>query len=153
MEQLRKHEKLWKRIAPNDSFDTRACKSLVNAMEGGESISTGKMCIEFLTQNLDAALKTLLPPMPPLEHDQCDSSLEAEAIERMLTCVHACFKTDRGVISLENDFLLFQDVAPEDKESWLEETCTRWKGLLHSSLQEEFCTALRLWFLAQESKV
>jgi hypothetical protein len=152
MEELRKHDKLWKRIAPNDSFDTRACKTLVNAMEGGESISTGKLCIEFLTQNLDKALAALHPPMPPLQDNQCDSSLEAEAIERMLTCVHACFKTDRGVISLENDFLLFQDVLQEDRESWLNETCERWKGLLHSSLQEEFCIALRLWFLAQEAK-
>lgn len=147
MDQVKSIPKIWKKIAPNDVFDTRACKSLVGAVEGGEGISTGKQCLEFILANKQKILDTLLPPMPSLEENQCDSTLAAECTERMLTCIHACFKTDRGVIMLENDMLLFQDVEKDAQEEWYSETCERWKGLLHSALQEEFCSALRLWFV------
>jgi hypothetical protein len=147
VEQLKSISKIWKKIAPNNSFDTRACKTLVALVEGGSGISTGKQCIEFILANTQKILDTLLPPMPSLEENQCDSTLQAECTERMLTCINACFKTDRGVILLENDMLLFQDVEREAQEEWYTETCERWKGLLHSALQEEFCSALRLWFV------
>jgi hypothetical protein len=151
MDALRSHPRLWSRIAPNNTFDTRACKLIVNALPGGETISTGKQCIDFLVANLDAALQSLYPTPAPLSENQCDSTIEAEAIERMLTCVHACYKTDRGIIMLENEFLLFRDVPEDERETWYTETCEAWKNRLHSALQEEFCSALRLWFLAQLS--
>jgi len=147
LETLKREQKIWTRIAPNNTFDTRACKSLANLLEGSEGISTGKQCLEFIHTNKLKILDSLLPALAPLQDNQCDSTLEAEATERMLTCINACFKTDRGVILLENDMLLFQDVLPEEQDQWLRETCERWKNLLHSALQDEFCSALRLWFL------
>lgn len=151
MDELKSIKKIWAKLAPNNTFDTRSCKLLVSALEGGDGISTGKQCIEFVLANKQKILDSLLPPMPPLQENQCDSSLEAEATERMLTCIQACFKTDRGVIMLENDMLLFQDVLEEEHDQWYTETCEKWKGLLHSALQEEFCSALRLWFLLKSS--
>jgi hypothetical protein len=87
---------------------------------------------------------------PPLI-DQCEYSLEAEALERLTACVQACFKTDRGIILLENELLLYSDVQESYKDTWFTETCEAWKDRLHSSLGEEFCTALGLWMVSKQT--
>jgi hypothetical protein len=83
--------------------------------------------------------------------DQCEFSLEAEALERLKACVQACFKTDRGIILLENELLLYEDVEESYRDTWFTETCEAWKDRLHSSLSEEFCSALGLWMVSKQS--
>jgi hypothetical protein len=183
MEALREHTQVWERIAPDGSFDTRACKYFIELM-GGPSISAGKQCIAYLTENLAQILEALnnsrvpqvvpqSPPMveevlemeeassnqvviePPIHEplvDQCETTLEAEALERLSSCVNACFKTDRGIILLENDLLLYRDVEESYRDTWFSETCEMWKDRLHSSLGEEFCTSLGLWMVSRQSK-
>ena len=188
MEILCKHPKIWEKIAPNGTFDTRACHHFIKSM-GGPSISAGKQCILYLTEHLNEFLQEIesreafealgkesqqemgemekqpLEEQPlekqPLEQnfnthsvllpliDQCEYSLEAEALERLTACIHACYKTDRGIILLENDLLLYQDVDESYKDTWYIETCNEWKDRLHSSLVEEFCTALGLWMVSK----
>jgi hypothetical protein len=161
---------------------------------GGPSISAGKQCIAYLTENLAQILEALKnpprvtaldsevteSPAEPMEDivepqedmvyetyetnvsptkvaeppliDQCETTLEAEALERLTSCVNACFKTDRGIILLENELLLYQDVEESYRDTWFSETCEVWKDRLHSSLGEEFCTALGLWMVSMQSK-
>jgi hypothetical protein len=48
--------------------------------------------------------------------------------------------------------MFFQDAhTSEEKEAWFKETMEEWKGNLHSSMIEEFQTALRLWMLSRSN--
>ncbi len=183
MNSLREHTQIWEKIAPQGSFDTRACHFFIMKL-GGPPISAGKQCISFLTDHLQEILEKLEskmdsstafekeaepvnlepslvaestpdypedPPKPLPLIDQCEFSLEAEALERLKACVQACFKTDRGIILLENELLLYEDVEESYRDTWFTETCEAWKDRLHSSLSEEFCSALGLWMVSKQS--
>lgn len=182
MNSLREYTQIWEKIAPQGSFDTRACHFFIMSL-GGPPISAGKQCISFLTDHLQEILEkleskldsstafekqaepvTLEPTFvaestpdfpeevkPPPLIDQCEFSLEAEALERLKACVQACFKTDRGIILLENELLLYEDVEESYRDTWFSETCEAWKDRLHSSLSEEFCSALGLWMVLKQS--
>lgn len=108
---------------------------------------TGQTCIEFLIKHLHAAA---LAALPPLEENQCDNTLLEESKELMLGYISQCFRTDRGVILLENHMLFFQDArTEEERDAWFKETMEEWKQNLHSNMVEGFQTALKLWMLSQ----
>ena len=75
--------------------------------------------------------------------DQCENTIEAESLERLKNVIFNSFKTDRGIIMLENDLLLYNDI--EDKDAWIHETCNEWKQKLNSKDADEFCQSLYLW--------
>ena len=145
---LKNYVSIWSRIAPN-GFDTRACKSFAKSLNTGENIDAlnGQKCVDFLIKNLDKAIEISLPP---LRDDQCDNTLQEESKEIMVSLISKCFTTDRGIILLENHMMFFQDAHTfEQKEAWFKETMDEWSGNLHSSMVEEFQTALRLWMLSK----
>ena len=151
MEVLKKYSTLWSQIAPAPShvFDTRSCKAFARKLNVVEqsNFGTGQACIDFLVQHLDMALQMSLPK---LEENQCDNTLLEESKELMLGYISQCFRTDRGVILLENHMMFFQDAhTDEEKEAWFYETMEEWKKNLNSNIIEGFQTALTLWMLSQ----
>lgn len=78
---------------------------------------------------------------------QCDSNILEEAESRLKLCVETSFKSDNGLIMLENDLLLFQDDPPSDISIWVEEMISSWSSKLHSSVQLDFREALELWVI------
>jgi hypothetical protein len=109
---------------------------------------SGQACIDFLVKNLDMALQISLPK---LEENQCDNSLLEESKELMVGYIAQCFRTDRGVILLENHMMFFQDAhTEEEKEAWFSETMEEWKKNLNSNMIDGFQTALKLWMLTQK---
>jgi hypothetical protein len=94
-------------------------------------------------QQRDAAV------IPFDDTSQCENSLLAEAKERLLSCVMSSFRTDAGVIMLENDLIMFEDVAPEDVAGWVLRTRAEWDGRLHSKVVDDFHESLDLWVLSQ----
>jgi hypothetical protein len=152
METLKKYSGIWSRIAPppSNTFDTRACKAFAKSLriESEETDQlTGQKCIDFLLKHLD---KATVMTLPPLEENQCDNTLLEESKELMLGFITKCFRTDRGVILLENHMMFFQDAhTEEEREAWFKETMEEWKQNLHSEMVEGFQTALRLWMITQ----
>jgi hypothetical protein len=152
MDTLRKYIGLWARIAPppSNTFDARACKAFAKSLEDASAQTdqmTGQKCIDYLLKNLDKASALTLPP---LAENQCDNTLLDESKELMLDYIFKCFRTDRGIILLENHMMFFQDAhSEEEREAWFKETMEEWKQNLHSSMVEGFQTALRLWMLSQ----
>lgn len=149
MEVLKKYSTLWSQIAPSSVFDTRACKAFARKLKVKEQTNfmNGQACIDFLIQNLDSAIQMSLPT---LEENQCDNTLLEESKELMLGYISQCFRTDRGLILLENHMMFFQDAhTDEEKDAWFHETMEEWKKNLNSSMIDGFQTALTLWMLSQ----
>jgi hypothetical protein len=81
---------------------------------------------------------------------QCDNSLLAEAHERMVSCVITSFRTDAGLILLENELSMFQEETPESIALWVQTMRNAWSSRLHSKVLDDFCEALDLWVLSQD---
>lgn len=88
-------------------------------------------------------------PEPFDDSTQCENSLLAEAKERLLSCVLSSFRTDAGVIMLENDLILFQEERQEEVSEWVSRMRNEWSSRLHSSVLDDFFEALDLWVLSQ----
>jgi len=90
-------------------------------------------------------------PVPFDERVQCENTLLAEAKERLISCVMSSFRTDAGIIMLENDLIMFEDVEPEaEVGEWVVRMRSEWTNRLHSSVVEDFEEALDLWVLSQQ---
>jgi len=101
------------------------------------------------------------PPPPPPRHDeeafvedidasmQCANTLLAEAHERLVTCVLTSFRTDSGLIMLENELSLFQEETPDTVAAWVTRTRDAWSSRLHSKVLDDFHEALDLWVVSQ----
>lgn len=76
-------------------------------------------------------------------YTQCESTLESEAVERLKACIATSFRTDAGIIMLENDLSMFEDA--DDYTQWVETMRSSWKDRLHSKISGEFNEALDLW--------
>ena len=85
---------------------------------------------------------------PAADPDQCDLSIKTEAQERLRNIVEINFATDRGLIMLENDLLLYSD-GSMDMNTFLEIMQSSWADRLHSGWLAEFMEALHLWVLAE----
>ena len=121
-------------------------KITTSRLNGALAIQTlqenrGKICEMFLEEERKR-IEAI-----PLEDDQCENTIESESMERLKNVIFNSFKTERGIIMLENDLLLYKDI--DDKHAWVNETCKEWKEKLNSKDSEEFCEALYLWNLAQ----
>jgi hypothetical protein len=114
---------------------------------------SGSACIQLLWDHrltlgsspLPAPTATPAPP-PPVFYpliDQCETGLRAEAEERMKTCIESSYRTDNGLIMLENDLVLFVN-----SDDWLRETINEWLPRLKSTMQDEFKEAIQLWVLS-----
>lgn len=88
--------------------------------------------------------------------DQCGVSLQSEAMERLKTVVQTSYKTDAGLIILENDLAFFYDLDSNSQNSakyteqivaWVAEMKRNWKDRIHSTVWGEFEEALELWTL------
>lgn len=84
---------------------------------------------------------------------QCENTLLAEAHERMVACVLTSFRTDAGLIMLENELSLFEDEAADEVASWVVNMRDTWSSRLHSKVLEDFYEALDLWVLSQRKLI
>jgi hypothetical protein len=98
------------------------------------------------------------PPLPPQsrvvedaldESIHCANTLLAEAHERMVACVLTSFRTDAGLIMLENELSLFNEEEPDTVPAWVVRMRDTWSSRLHSSVLDDFFEALDLWVLSQ----
>ena len=80
---------------------------------------------------------------------QCENSLLAEAHERMVSCVITSYRTDAGLLLLENELIMFQDQTSEGVTNWVQTMRNAWSCRLHSKVLDDFCEALDLWVLSQ----
>lgn len=81
---------------------------------------------------------------------QCEFTLEAEAIERIKYCIGTSFRTDAGIIMLENDLALYEDIQKDQLVKWIQDTKEAWKNRLHSKIYPEFEEAFDLWVAAKQ---
>lgn len=100
--------------------------------------------------------RALSPPVIDHHFDdnvQCDNSLLAEAHERMVSCVITSFRTDAGLIMLENELSMFEESTQDNVSSWVHTMRNAWSSRLHSKVLDDFCEALDLWVLSQNVMV
>lgn len=165
---------IWSRISVNDRPDTSLMVALLSDMGVQLTVRpSGSACLRVLHDNLDTieqrlasqrppdpptppapTPRSLLPPQPA-SHDfdestQCENSLLAEAHERLLSCVITSFRTDAGLIMLENELSLFQEETPDSVSAWVSRMRTAWSSRLHSKVLDEFFEALDLWVVSQD---
>jgi hypothetical protein len=87
----------------------------------------------------------------PFDPDsQCEFTLESEAIERLKYCIGTSFRTDAGIIMLENDLSMFDEVTPDQLSKWVLEMRDTWKNRLHSKIVAEFEESLDLWVASKQ---
>jgi hypothetical protein len=87
----------------------------------------------------------------PFDPDsQCEFTLEAEAIERIKFCIGTSFRTDAGLIMLENDLALYEEIDPTQLLKWIQDMKEAWKNRLHSKIYPEFEEAFDLWVAAKQ---
>lgn len=71
----------------------------------------------------------------------------------MVACVLTSFRTDAGLIMLENELSLFEDEAADEVASWVVNMRDTWSSRLHSKVLEDFYEALDLWVLSQRKLI
>jgi len=169
---------LWTRISTDSRPDVSLMISLLVEMGVQlQSRPSGFACLKVLVDNLEFIEQRLRdgPPAsdaaPPPQNDEppspeappqvrtvdepideslhCANTLIAEAHERMVSCVLTSFRTDTGLIMLENELSLFNEEEPDTVPAWVVRMRETWSSRLHSKVLDDFFEALDLWVLSQ----